>query len=177
MSWINKHKKVWRVMVLLLLGTAIIGPWFFDVIHVPSEYSCSAPNIRLKDDFCGLPLSGIRILYWMVSGFIYTFKALVTGTMVFYDWAREFIFSLFLFLILLPFFSTLLLILRGDRRRLQTFNVVTLSLALGLCLFLGLSNYPRLFWVLWGLWLYIAAAAAALVLEILGLTAGRSTAA
>jgi len=164
-------------MVLLLLGAAIIGPWTFDVINVPSEYSCQAPYIWLYGDFCGVPLSGIRILYWMVSGFIYSFKALVTGTMVFYDWAREFIFSLFLFLILSPFLSTLLLILRGDRRRLQIFNVVALSLAIGLCLLLGFSNYPKLFWVLWGEWLYIGVAAAALVLEILGLTAGRSTAA
>ena len=113
----------------------------------------------------------------MVGGFIYASKALATGSMVFYEVRGEFFFSLFLFLILTPFFSTLLLILRGDRRRLQIFNMVILSLALGLCLFLGLSNYPRLFWVLWGLWLFIAAAAAALVLEILGLKAGRSPAA
>ena len=177
MSWINKNKKVLRVIILALLGVAFIGPWTFDLINVPSEYSCSAPNIRLYGDFCGVPLSGIRILYWMVSGFIYAIKALGTGSMLFYDWARELLFSLLLFLILLPFFSTLLLILRGDSRRLQIFNVVTLSLALGLCLLLGFSNYPKLFWVLWGVWLYIGVAAAALVLEILVLVAGRSTSA
>lgn len=174
MSVINKHKKVLRVIVLALMGAAIIGPWLFDVIHVPSEYSCTAPNIRIKDDFCGLPLSGITIFSWMISGFIYAGNALVSGSMDFYDLRGEF-FSLFLFLILLPFFSTLLLILGGDRRRLQIFNVVALGFSLGLCLLLGLSDTPKLFWVLWGVWLYIGAAAAALILEILLLKAGRGT--
>ena len=175
MSWINKHKKVMRVIVLLLLGAAILGPWIFDVIYVPPEYPCHAPYIRVNERLCGEPLSGIRFLPWMVPGFIYTGRALVTGAIPISDWGREFIFSLLLFLILLPFFSSVLLILRGDHRRLQVFNVLALSLALGVCLLFGLTNYPKLSWVLWGLWLYIAVVAAALVLEILGLAAGRST--
>ena len=174
MSWINKNKKVLRVIVLALLVGAILGPWFFDVIHVPSEYSCSAPNIRLYGDFCGLPLSVIRFLLLIAPGFIYAGKALGTGSVGLYELRGEIYFSLFLFLILLPSFNTLLLILRGERRRLQVFNVVALSLALGVCLLIGLTNYPNLSWVLWGLWLYIGAAAGALVLEIFGLVAGRS---
>jgi len=174
-SWINKNKKVLRVILLLLLGAAILGPWIFDIISVPAEYACHAPYIRLNERFCGVPLSGIRFLAWMVPGFIYTGKALLTGAVPFSDWGREFIFSLLLFLILLPFFSSLLLILRADHRRVQVFNVLALSLALGVCLLFGLTNSPKLSWALWGLWLYIAVAAAALLLEILGLMAGRST--
>ncbi len=175
MSWINKHKKVLRVILLLLLGAAILGPWIFDIISVPSEYACQAPNIRVNERFCGVPLSGIRFLAWMVPGFIYAGKALLTGAVPFSDWGREFIFSLLLFLILLPFFSSVLLILRGERRRLQFFNMLALSLALGVCLLFGLTNSPKLSLALWGLWLYIAVAAAALLLEILGLAAGRSS--
>jgi hypothetical protein len=174
-SWINKNKKVLRVIVLLLLGAAILGPWIFDIVSVPSKYACQAPYIRVNERFCGVPLSGIRFLAWMVPGFIYAGRALVTRAIPISDWGRGFIFSLLLFLILLPFFSNVLLILRGERRRLQVFNVLALSLALGVCLLFGLTNSPKLSWALWGLWLYIAVAAAALLLEILGLAAGRST--
>ena len=151
MSWINKHRKIFRVIILALLVLAIMGPWLFDVIYVPAEYECHAPYIRLKDDFCGIPLSGIRFLLWMVPGCV--------------------------FLILLPLFSTVLLILIGERRSLQIFNAVTWGLALGLCLLMWLKNDPNLFWVLWGLWLYSVVAAAALVLEILLIQAGKSTSA
>jgi len=177
MSWINKHRKIFRVTILALLVVAIMGPWLFDVIYVPAEYTCHAPYLRVNERLCGVPLPGIRFLSWMVPGFIYTGRALVTGPIPVSDWGCEFIFSLLLFLILLPFFSNLLLILRAEHRRLQFFNVVALSLALGVCLLFGLTNYPKLSWVLWGLWLYSAVAAAALILEILGIQAGKSTSA
>jgi hypothetical protein len=61
MVWTNEYKKVWRVAVLVLLLVAIMGPWTFDRIHVPSEYSCSSPYIRLEGDFCGIPLRGITV--------------------------------------------------------------------------------------------------------------------
>jgi len=36
-----------------------------------------------------------------------------------------------------------------------------------------MSSHPKLFWVLWGIWLYIGLAASALILEVLTLAAGR----
>ena len=173
MLWINEHKNVWRVAILVVVLVAIMGPWTFDLIWVPSEYSCSAPFIRLDNDFCGTPLPGIWLFRWMASGFVYASAGLVTGAMVFIEWAREFLFSLLLFLLVLPFFSTLLLILRGDRRRRQVFNVAAWGLATGIGLLIGMSSYPKLFWVLWGIWLYIGLAASALILEVLTLAAGR----
>jgi len=98
MSWINEHKKVWRVAILVVGLVAIMGPWVFDVIYVPSEYSCSAPNIRLDNDFCGTPLPGIVLFHWMVSGFVYATAELVTSAMGFTDWTHEFLPSLLLFL-------------------------------------------------------------------------------
>jgi hypothetical protein len=94
MSWINKHKRVWRVAILVLLLVAIMGPWTFDRINVPSEYPCSTPNIRLEGDFCGTPMSGIWIFSWMVGGFINAGVGLVTSALGFTEWAREFLFSL-----------------------------------------------------------------------------------
>ena len=174
MSWINKHKRVWRVAILVLLLVAIMGPWTFDRINVPSEYPCSTPNIRLEGDFCGTPMSGIWIFSWMVGGFINASVGLVMSATGFTEWAREFLFSLRLFLLLLPFFSTLLLILGGDHRRRQMFHLAAWGLASGIGLLIGISSYPKLFWVLWGVWLYIGLAASALILEVLALVAGRS---
>jgi hypothetical protein len=173
MLWINEHKNVWRVAVLVLLLVAIMGPWTFDLINVPAKYPCSAPFIRLEGDFCGVPMPGIRLIGWMVGGFVYTSAGLVTGAMGFIEWARLFLVSLFLFLLVLPFFSTLLSILRRDRRRRQVFNVVAWGLAAGIGLLIGLSRYPKLYWGLWGIWLYIGLAASALILEVLALVAGR----
>ena len=174
MSWIYKHKRVWRVAILVLLLVAIMGPWTFDRINVPSEYPCSTPNIRLEGDFCGTPMSGIWIFSWMVGGFINASVGFVTGAMGFTEWTRAFLFSLRLFLLLLPFFSTLLLILGGGHRRRQMFQAGAWGLASGIGLLIGISRYPKLFWALWGVWLYIGLAASALILEVLALAAGRS---
>jgi hypothetical protein len=160
-------------MAILVVLVAITGPWTFDLLWVPSEYSCSAPNVRLDDDFCGMPLTGIWLFRWIVNGLVYAWAGLVTGAMGSIERAREFLFSLLHFLLVLPFFSTLLLILLGDRRRWQVFNVVAWGLAAGIGLLIGMFNYPKLFWVLWGIWLYIGLAASALILEVVTLAAGR----
>jgi len=177
MSWINEHKRVWRVAILVLLLVAIMGPWTFERINVPSEYPCSAPNIRLEGDFCGTPMSGIWIFFWIIGGFINAGVGLVTGATVFADrggeFLRAFLFIMVLLLFVLPFFSTLLLIVRGDRRRRQMFNVATWDLAAGAGLLLGRSSFSRLHWALWGIWLYIGLAVSALILEVLALAAER----
>jgi len=170
MSWINKHKRVWRVAILVLLLVALMGPWAFDLIDVPSEYPCSAPFIRLEGYFCGMPLSGVGAYSWMVTAS----EGLLRGAVSLVDWVRGFLDGLLWSLFLLPFISTLLLILRGDRQRRQVFNVAAWGLATGIGLLLiGMSIYPKLFWVLWGIWLYIGLAASALILEVLTLAAGR----
>jgi hypothetical protein len=177
MVWINEHKKVWRVAVLVLLLVAIMGPWAFDRVNVPSEYPCSPPDVRLEGDFCGLPVRGITVFCFMAVAFINISVELVTGATVLTDRAREFLFSMFLPLVVLPFVSTFLLILRGDRRRRQVFGIVTWGLATGVGLLagvlVGLSSGLKYFWFLWGIWLYIGLAAIALVLEVLTLAVGK----
>jgi len=140
---------------------------------VPAEFPCSAPFIRLEGDFCGTPLSGIWILWAIVSEFISMVVGLVTGATVLTDLGRAFRLARFPLLLVLPFFSTLLLILAGDRRRQQVFNVAAWGLAAGVGLLIGMASYPKLFWVLWGIWLYIGLAASALILEVLTLVVGR----
>ena len=169
MSWITEHKNVWRAAILVVALVAIMGPWIHDRIFVPSDYTCSAPNVRLDENFCGIPLTGVWLFRMMVDVIVYASVGLVTGTMALGEWAREFLYSLVLFLLLLPLFSSLLLILRGDRRRRQVFNIAAWVLAAGIGLLLGIFNYPNKFWLLWGLWTFIGLAIIALILEVLTL--------
>lgn len=85
------------------------------------------------------------------------------------EWARILPIGLLASLFALPFLSTLLLILRGDRRPRQVFNVLAWGLAAGIGLLIGLFNYPRLFWALWGTWLYVGLAAAVVAVELLAI--------
>jgi hypothetical protein len=176
MSWINEHKRVWRVAILVSLLVAIMGPWTFDRINVPAEYPCSAPNIRLEGDFCGVPLSGIWIFSWMIGGFIIMGVGLVTGATGFADnggeFLRAFLFTMAVLLLVLPIFSTLLLIVRGGHRRRQVFNAAAWGLAASMGLLIGITSYQKLFWRLWGIWLYIGLAVSALILEVLTLKVG-----
>ena len=95
--------------------------------------------------------------------------------MVFAESVRESLPGLFLFLLVLPLFSTLVLVLQGDRRRRQVFNLAAWGMATGIGLTIGVSSYPRLFWVRWGVWFYIGLAAGAVTLEVLTLAAGTGT--
>ena len=173
MSWIAAHKKEWRVAALMLLPVAIIGPWWFDRIVVPAEYTCSPPNYRLEGDFCGMPVTGLWFFLAGIPAFIRTSWKLAVGEMTLLDWFRGLFFGLFSLLLALPFVSTLLLVLRGYRRRRQVFSVVAWVLAAGIGLLVGLSSYPRFFYLLWGVWLYIVLAVSASTLEVLTMVAGR----
>lgn len=172
---VNKRKNIWRVVLLLMILLAIAGPWFFDHIFVPSsgEYFYSGPAIRLDENFVGMPVSGVSLFRWfIVDGFVYGTAGLVKGALSFNEWARESLPCLLFFLPLLPFFSTLLLIL-CENRRCQVFNIVAWGLGAGIGLLIGVNNYPRLFWMLWGVWLYMGLAAIALILEVRMLMVGR----
>jgi hypothetical protein len=171
---LDKHKRVWRAALLVLLIVAFIGPWAFEQINVPSKYPCSPPFIRLEGDFCGEPMSVMWILPLMIiSGMIYSSLGLVTGDIGFITWVRQLLNSSFLFLLMLPIFTTILLIRGRDSRRWRIFHLIAWGLAGAEVLLLSLSNYSRQSWMLWGAWLYIGLAICALILEMLMLTARR----
>jgi len=169
MSWIEEHKQIWRWLILVLLILAITGPWGFDQTNVPAEFACNPPRIRLKGDFCGLPISLIRTIFWMTGGFFNMIVKLITGEIAFNQTDINFwislLYSLALILLILPIINTLFLLLRGDRPRLQKFHLVICGLNLGLVLLLGISNYPNFFYVLWGVWRYIGLMISILILE------------
>ena len=158
-------------MVLMLVS--FLGPWAFDRINVPAKYGCSAPNIRLEGDFCGVPISGIQAFLWIGSGFISIPIRVLTGNFAFFDIIRELSISLIILLPLVPVFSMLLLTLHPNHPRRQIFSILPWILAIGACLFLSSSFGPKQFLASWGLWFYIGLAATALVLEIVILTVDR----
>lgn len=169
-SWITEHTRVWRILLLLLLLVSFLGPWTFDLIWVPSDHKCAAPYIRLDDDYCGVPQTGIRHYRWVMRIFIESATGLVTGELGFSDWIPEFFYCLLHFLLLLPVFSTFCLILRGYHQRRQMFTIVSWVLAIGIGLLWCMGNYPNFFWLVWGIWLYTGLAVSALIMEILALT-------
>jgi hypothetical protein len=171
MKWINQYKSNLRLIFLILLVIAISGPWFFDRIFVPSPYACSAPFIRLDDEFCGVPTSMATWLFPAIIGFPHSLTGLVTGALSFGNALRNLLFFLFLFLLLLPVFTTVILILRGDHRPWQILHKVGLGLAAVMVSWMAWSSYSRVGSVLWGLWLYISLTFIMWVLEVLPLRA------
>jgi hypothetical protein len=111
MSWLNEHKRGWRITFVILLIIAIIGPWFLERINIPSPHDC--PGIRLDDNFCGTPTSILRIMIFILFNLTDFMTSLLNGIST--------LTALLLIsagiIILLPLFSTLILILFEDHRR------------------------------------------------------------
>jgi hypothetical protein len=167
MAWFYKNKRYWRIAFLILLALAISGPWWFDRIWVPSAYTCTAPNLRLDEYFCGIPLS----ITWFYSSFVAQIGSLVTGVATNAlspgDAAREVLFMMWITLPLLPLLTTIFVLLPGDQQRDHLLHRVGLGLAAVLAGLIGIFEFSRASWVLWGTWLYIALALGMLLLEIL----------
>ncbi|MDX1377434.1 MAG: hypothetical protein R3307_01195 [Anaerolineales bacterium] len=162
---IVKYKKITRIAILMLLAISMPGPWMFDLINVPAEFTCSEPHVRLYGDFCGLPLSGFEFFKLFVGGFFYMLFTLTTGS--FLNDPRELLVGLPI-LSLIPFITSLLLIWKREPRRLSTINLVAWILALIPTLFMFVFMVvQRNGYVLrlWGLWLYVSVAISAVVIE------------
>lgn len=164
MTWINEHKRLWRSAVLLLLLVTITGPWVFEKIWVPAEYICPPPKLRIDQNYCGLPIPGIRFFFFVISNLFTAIAGTITGEMAFPGFVRELLFSAFFLSLLLPLLPTLFLIIRGNNQ--SKFTILVWGVAVGVSLFIGLSENARQIWLVWGNWLYIVLAAAALVLEL-----------
>jgi hypothetical protein len=165
MTWTKEHKFQWRIAELMLLLVALAGPWSFDLINVPAQYPCSAPNIRLEGDFCGTPLPMTWVLTWVALGVVRLPADLAGGTAGMSDLG----FVLFGLLVVLPLFTTSVLVLHGDRRPVKAVGMGALAFAASAALFAGLSGFPHFFSILWGVWLFAGVAACALCLEVLTL--------
>ncbi|MBV6450740.1 MAG: hypothetical protein MHPDNHAH_01466 [Anaerolineales bacterium] len=133
----NKSKSIIRAGALLLLVLALLGPWMYDYVSVPAEYTCDKPFIRLDSDFCGIPLSVIQFFNWFAIGFLF------------------------------PFLTTAVLIWKVETHRLRTINLVAWALAFLLTLLLFYVQLQDQAFRLWGLWLYVLVAFGMLAVEFL----------
>lgn len=162
--WFIRYKHVLRLAILALLIISLLGPWMYDLIHVPAEYACNAPFVRLEGDFCGMPMSGIQFFTWFTGGLFYIIVELLKGT--FTGRFRELIAGLSI-LPLIPFVTTILLLWKKETPRLRTVNLVAWILAFILTLTVFILQINEQSFRLWGLWLYILAAVGALTVEML----------
>jgi hypothetical protein len=150
MSRVSVLMTVGRVAALVLLLVAMVGPWTFDS-HPDAEESCSAPLVWLGGGRCACLVS-----------FMKAFEVTV-------NWGNHGLLWL-LFLPLLPFLSTPLLLLGRGLPWLRVFHVTAWGLAAAfLIVFLVLFwyQYEAVSLRLWGIWLSAAVAVASLAGEIL----------
>lgn len=163
---------------LAMLFLAIAGPWTYDVINVPAKYMCTPPNVRLEGDFCGLPISGIRMLSLLLESFSSFAMGLIFGTAVFALQAREYFLVLLFLLPYIPLLSTILSIWKKDSRRVQLVHLVVWGLAgfvVSLWSIMIIATPHPQKWRLWGCWCYLALAFAVLLIEALSLMSGQDT--
>lgn len=137
-----------RLAALMLLLAAMFGPWFYDS-HPAAAETCQPPLVWLGGGLCAC----------LVSLFSAIPASLVSGGSL-----------LWLVCLLpgLPFFSTLLLLLFGQPRKVWILHLAALGLAaaLALFLFIGVWLSDREV-ILWGAGLYGAVTAIMLVGEVL----------
>jgi hypothetical protein len=177
-SWLHRLRWIWRVIALVLLAVALLGPWWFDRIYVPVQYTCSNSVVRLEGDFCGVPMSGMGLLFILVTASIERLMEGITGAAAPLDLADALpavlAFTAVALALVLPFLTTLLLIVRGDGRRPQVFHVAAWCLATPAALLVSVVvSKSLLIGALWGSWLYIGVAVGALVLEVAALAGKR----
>jgi len=157
--------------MLILLLVAIVGPWTYSSDGTPPAEWCLNPNILLENGRCVRLVSGAEVLTFITGAFLSLNVQLVKGTLVLADRAREFLgvflFMALLFLLVQPFFSTLLLIFGGDRPHHRMYHVTAWGLAASISgLLLVASCWSGLHTDLWGIWLYVALAASVLAVEL-----------
>lgn len=162
--WSVRHKTALRLTILVLLIISLLGPWAYDRVHVPAEYACNDPFVRLEGDFCGLPMSWFSGFLLFAGGFFHILRHLITGT--FTGRGRELLGVFILTLPILPLFSSLLILKKKKPSRLRGFHLIAWGLGCIFPVFIVVfqPNVPLL--LLWGAWLYLLVAVGAVAFEI-----------
>jgi hypothetical protein len=158
---INKNRRIIRTGILFLFIIAMLGPWAYDLINVPAQYTCQPPNVRLYGDFCGVPLSG-AFIFLLIPSFFHSVWELLTSTLPYYGRLSSGLSILLLF----PIFTTIFSLWRKETHRLRMMNLIAWILAFLLTLTLFILQINRQAIHLWGLWFYILAATGAIIFEV-----------
>jgi hypothetical protein len=171
MRWVVEHARIWRLAGLALLLLAFVGPWAMDRVNVPAEYPCSPPFVRLRGDFCGIPLSGAWMLSALASELANRAGLLIRGDATPADLRWGLLIVLFAVLALLPIIVALLSVLREQRAQRFRLLVWAITVAWSLWFALSVRVLPPI--RVWGIWLYVGVACVSLGLEISALVGRR----
>lgn len=168
MSLILEKEGFLRKMILALFVLAMLGPWSFDLLHVPAPFPCGGVSVRLAGDFCGYPVMGFGGVIMIFSSIFGILGALVRGNAAFM--LPELTALLIMSLVFIPSVSTLLLILKERSRGFKIVNLIFWSLgglAAGLMFAMqaGRPQVAPVMYLVWGAWFYILVAMGAVVLE------------
>ena len=149
---------------------AIIGPWFYEPINVPSPYPCTN-GTRLDENLCGIPVSGLQVFALFFANIFNSAFRLATGDAS----VRELLISLGVILFFLPMVGNLFLSLRKDKTNSkgEKFNIGVLLIALILGLLVTVSSFSARSGELWGLWCYKVLIVCTLVLELMNMRTKR----
>ena len=166
MSFIIHKRQTWRTAALILIIVAMFGPWAYDLISVPAQYSCDAPFVRLQGDFCGQP---VALLLAGPGAILGTIIAALTGNVASGYWFPQVPVMLTMIFVFVPPLTVAVLLRRDEPERWQMLNAAVLALAAtGAAVYLGLQ-LPRPYGPPWGGLLYLVVVLALLVLELLSL--------
>ena len=159
-----------RWVILVLMVVAIIGPWFYESIHVPSPNPCTS-GTRLDEDFCGIPVSGLQVFVLFFVNIFSSALQLVTGDAS----GRELLGSLGVVLFFLPIISVLILSLIKDNTnsKVEKLNISVLIIAFILGLLVTVLGISVASGELWGLWFYKVLIVCTLVLELISMRTKR----
>jgi hypothetical protein len=160
MSFVHEKEGFWRKMVLALFALAMLGPWSFDLLHVPAQYPCGGVTVRLAGDFCGFPVTGFQGLIMVSFAVFRILGGLVGGNVVLLP---EFYSLIVLLLLFLPSISTVILILKERSRGFKIMNLIfwvlgALAAGLMFAMQAGRPQVAPVLYLLWGVWLYILVA-------------------
>lgn len=167
MSFIVENKVLLRKLVVAMFVISMLGPWAFDLLSVPAQFLCGYPNVRLNGDFCGAPLSGFRGFIWTSGNIL---DGLIKGNIA----ARipELVTFVSIWIVILPFFSILLLIRYPNSQRMQIINLIAWGMACFpasrfFILQTSRDQLIHLSYLLWGIWSYIFVALSTIIFEVL----------
>lgn len=172
MTRLNEHQRIWRTAVLVLLAVSFIGPWGGEEIHVPAEYDCSPPYLRVEGDYCAM------MGFWAMTSHAFgVAESLITETTTFPNLSLAFLLLGSFLLFTLPFYTTpLLMLLAPEVKGLHRVHILIWSLAVAVLLILALHSRSSIPSSMWGLWLYIRLAPIALALELASFITDRRSA-
>ncbi len=169
MQWIKRKENILRLAALALFLAAVIGPWAFSSDGVPPPEWCAAPNYLLKSGYCARQVSGLWIFIFLGGVFYVAITLLASGEAFqpdrIVEVSRMLLFSPLLIMLILPFFTTLLKVLRRDSRFLRIAHLFAWGIAGVLGALLILSDEELHSGRYWGIWLYCGLAFTVLILE------------